>query len=74
MSIQVRELSKRELLLNYQRSKAIKLTPRSLICEQNMSKPTVDRHFNCCICLEIVRSPKKCQHCETAFCGPCASL
>ena len=69
----IKQLSRKELVSNYQRRKAIKLTPRSLISEQNMVEKTIDRHFNCCICLEIVMKPMKCQNCEIAFCGPCAS-
>jgi hypothetical protein len=67
-------LSRKELVIKHQRRKAIKLTPRSLISEQNMAEKTIDKHFNCCICLEIVIKPMKCQKCETSFCGPCASL
>ena len=72
--MRITTLSRKELVSDYQRSKAIKLTPRSLISEQNMAEKTIDRHFNCCICLDIVMKPMKCQNCEIAFCGPCASL
>ena len=44
---------------------------RSLIREQN-SSAEIDKHFNCCICLEIVHDPTKCVECETVFCAACA--
>ena len=57
----------------YVRNKAVRVTSKTLLQEKNLSNPPIDKHFTCCICLETIQNPKKCQKCETALCGTCAS-
>ena len=72
LSIICDEVSRKALIEDYVRNKAVKLTSKTLVQEKNLTKQTEDKHFNCCICLEIVSQPSKCSSCETAFCHGCA--
>ena len=66
------EVSRRAIIDEYVRNKSVKVTCKTLIQEKNLSHPPIDKHFTCCICLEPVHEPKKCQQCETTLCGSCS--